>query len=504
MTARFRHWPVGFWMARFWIVVGGLVLAAGFSIALADRAAADEKNEAPSAEAPVSYYKDIRPLFQNHCQGCHQPAKAGGEYVMTSFERLIGGGESGEPAVKPGHPQESSLIAQITPVDGKAAMPKDKPPLADSEIQLIARWIAAGALDDSPMSDRSTYDRDHPPVYQAAPVITSIDFSPDGKLLAVSAYHEVVLHRVEASPAESSARPGDASATLAGRLIGMSERIESAVFSPDGKRLAVTGGSPGRMGELQVWNVETQELQLAQSIGYDTIYGASWSPDGTKIAFGCPDKTIRAVDSQTGQQVLFNGAHEDWVLDTVFSTQGTHLISVSRDMSMKLIEVATQRFVDNITSITPGALKGGLSAVDRHPSKDELLTGGADGAPKIYKMVREQARQIGDDFNLIRKFDAMPGRVFDVKFSRDGERIVAGSSWNGAGEVRVYNVADGKTLAMASIPEGGVFAVAFSPDGKFIASGGFDGLIRYHDAATGQLLRVFSPAPLAEKVAASP
>ena len=112
-------------------------------------------------------------------------------------------------------------------------------------------------------------------------------------------------------------------------------------------------------------------------------------------------------------------------------------------------------------------------------------------------MVREQARQIGDDFNLIRKFDAMPGRVFDVKFSRDGERIVAGSSYNGAGEVRVYNVADGKLLTNIAAPEGGVFAVAFSADGKFVASGGFDGLVRYHDAATGKLLRIFSPAPIA-------
>ncbi len=59
--------------------------------------------------------------------------------------------------------------------------------------------------------------------------------------------------------------------------------------------------------------------------------------------------------------MLYQGAHSDWVLDTVFSKDGTYLISVSRDRSMKLVEVATQRFVDNITSITPGALKGGLT-----------------------------------------------------------------------------------------------------------------------------------------------
>ena len=56
------------------------------------------------------------------------------------------------------------------------------------------------------------------------------------------------------------------------------------------------------------------------------------------------------------------------MLDTVFSADGTHLISVGRDMAAKLTEVATQRFVDNITSITPGALKGGLAAVRATPS----------------------------------------------------------------------------------------------------------------------------------------
>ena len=80
----------------------------------------------------------------------------------------------------------------------------------------------------------------------------------------------------------------------------------------------------------------------------------SWSPDGTRIACGCADNTIRAFDAATGEQILFQGAHADWVLGTVFSQDGQHLVSISRDRSVKLTEVPTQRFVDNVTSITPG------------------------------------------------------------------------------------------------------------------------------------------------------
>lgn len=465
---------------------------ATFLAVLLSAAAIASAQEPPKKDTPsgkASYYKDIRPIFQAHCQGCHQPAKRGGEYVMTSFAALLKGGETGEAAVTPGNPTKSSVVAQITPKNGEAAMPKGKKPLADVEIALITRWIAEGAADDTPKSDQPQYDLAHPPVYNAPPVITSLDYSPDGTLLAVSGYHEVLLHKADGSG-------------LVARLIGMSERIESAEFSADGKFLAVTGGSPGRMGEVQCWDIAKKELKFSLTVGYDTIYGASWSPDGKMIGFGCPDNTLRAVNSETGEQVLFSGAHNDWVLDTVFSTKSDHIISVSRDMSMKLTEVATQRFIDNITSITPGALKGGLTSVDRHPMRDELLVGGSDGVPQLYKMVRTSVRVIGDNANLIRPYPAMPGRVFDVSFSRDGSRVVAGSSFNGAGQVRVYNTDTAADVAKIDIPTGGIFAVAFSADGKVVASGGFDGQIRLNDAATGALIKEFLPVTFENKTAA--
>src|SRR5262249_8553243 len=149
---------------------------------------------------------------------------------------------------------------------------------------------------------------------------------------------------------------------LVARLVGQAERIQSVAFSPDGQSLAVAGGSPGRFGEVQVWDVAKHKLRLSVPMTFDTVYGISWSPDGTKWAFGCADNTLRAIDAASGQQVLYQGAHNDWVLGTVFSRDGKYLASVSRDRTVKLTEVATQRFIDNVTSITPGALKGGLSA----------------------------------------------------------------------------------------------------------------------------------------------
>ncbi len=486
--------------------------------------AGDQKPDSGSkAPARVSYDKQVRPILQAHCQGCHQPAKAGGAYVMTAFERMLKGGESGEAAIVPGKAAESHLIELVTPHDGKAEMPQNKPALADSEIALLTDWISQGARDDTPTNLGRRYDAEHPPEYTRLPVIPALAFSPDGSLLAVAGFHEVVLWKANGSEP-------------AGRLVGLSERIESLAFSPDGKKLAVTGGQPSRMGEVQVWDVAKRKLTLSVPVTFDTVYGASWSPDGTKIAFGCTDNTVRAIDARTGEQVLFLGAHSDWAQDTVFSVDGSHLISVGRDMAAKLTEVATQRFVDNITSITPGALKGGLATVARHPQRDEIVIGGSDGEPKLYRVFRKTTRVIGDDSNLIREFPALPGRIYSVAVSTDGKRVAAGSSLDGfSGEVAVYNfdfdtalpenikainekvvtarsAAESaaldayhkqgvKLVSRVKVRAGGVYSVVFRPDGKVLAAAGGDGIIRLIDPEQGKILKEF--APVAVKTSSS-
>jgi WD40 repeat protein len=95
--------------------------------------------------------------------------------------------------------------------------------------------------------------------------------------------------------------------------------------------------------------------------------------------------------------------------------------------------------------------------------------GGADGTPRLYKLHRTVQRVIGDDANKVREFQAMPGRVFALRFNKDGSLFAAGSSLDGMGEVRVYSAADGKLVSrLEKIPA--VYTVAFRPDGKQLAS----------------------------------
>jgi WD40 repeat protein len=495
---------------------GCLLLAALFT----NRGLGAEKMamaETTPSSGKISYYHDIRPILQANCQGCHQPAKAKGSYVMTNFKGLLAGGETEGAAVVPQHPDKSSILKMVTPQKGEARMPKGKTPLAETEVSLITSWIEQGAQDDTPPDAKRHYDAEHPPIYLRPPVVPALDFSPDGKLLAVAGFHEVLLYENDG-------------ANLAGRLIGLTERVQSLRFSPDGRWLAVAGGDPARLGEIQVWDVSRRKLTVSAPITYDTLYGVSWSPDSKLIAFGCADNTVRAIEASSGKQVLQMASHSDWALSTTFSVKGDHIISGGRDMSVKLTEVASQRFIDNLTSITPGALKGGVLALATHPYLEHIIAAGSDGTPKAYRIFREVSREIGDDAQLIADLFPMTGRVFSVRFSLDGKRIACGSGLDRQGELLIctYDYTNdvprslrqimGKVpdtrkaadkqkledfkkqgirqLARVALSNSAIYSVAFTPDGNAVAAAGSDGMIRLFNATNGAVLKEFSSVPL--------
>ena len=458
----------------------------------------------------VSFVGEIEPIFRQQCYGCHQAAKRLGDYRMNEFSALLAGGESGEPAIVPGKPEQSYLVGQIVPDDGgHAEMPKPPgKPLSPDQVALIVRWIREGATDDSPVTDDGPlFDAEHPPVYLGPPTLPSADVSPDGSLVAVAGFHEVRLIEL-------------ASGNLHSRLVGLSPRINSVRFSPQGDRLVAAGGTPGEAGELQIWDVATGELRLSEWVTFDTLTGAAWSPDGRQVSFGGTDNVVRVIDAESGERLLYQGAHEDWVRDTVFTPDGNHVVSVARDMSCKLTEVETERFIDNITSITPGALSGGLSSVAMHPERNEILVGGADGVAKLYRVFRQTERRIGDDANLIRAMPPLPGRIFGVAISPDGSRFAALATIDNRSEVRVWEydfdgeLGDELKAILAKrvsdqtpeerqkadehrrrqtpivgqfvLDDTAAYAIRFAPDNRLVMTAA-DGTVRVWDDASGQL-----------------
>jgi len=462
-----------------------LTLVGAFS--LAERSDAAPQEVAP-AEKKVSYYRSVRPILQRRCSGCHFDGKREGGLSVVAASELAKGGEAGS-SIVPGQPDDSVLIQYVS--GEKPQMPINGDPLTSEQVLTLRTWIAQGAEDDTPADLGQAITSEHPPVYATPPVVTSMDYSPDGKLLAVSGYHEVLVHTLDGSAPVK-------------RLVGRSQRIESLSFSPNGQVLAVAGGTPSLFGEVQLWNVAESKLLHSITVSYDTLFGISFNGDGSLVSFGGADNRVRVAKVESGEIVMRMDAHSDWVQGTTFSLKNDHLISVSRDRSMKLTIVASGQFVDNITSITPGALKGGLVDVQRHPTLEQVLSVGADGEPRMYKIFREQARQIGDDFNLVRAYQKLPGRLCDVDLSASGNKFVVGSSTAVSGAARVYLTEDPAKIVDIPGLTAPVFAVSFRPDELQVAVSGFDGMIRLCNAETGAVDSTFPAAPITPASPASP
>jgi len=462
-----------------------LALFGAFSLVARSDAA---PQEAAPAEKKVSYYRSVRPILQRRCSGCHFDGKREGGLSVVAVNELTKGGEAGA-SIVPGKPDDSVLIQYVS--GEKPQMPINGDPLTSEQVLTLRTWIAQGAEDDTPADLGQAITSEHPPVYATPPVVTSMDYSPDGKLLAVSGYHEVLVHTLDGSAPVK-------------RLVGRSQRIESLAFSPSGQVLAVAGGTPSLFGEVQLWNVAESKLLHSITVSYDTLFGISFNGDGSLVSFGGADNRVRVAKVESGEVVMRMDAHSDWVQGTTFSLQNDHLISVSRDRSMKLTIVASGQFVDNITSITPGALKGGLVDVQRHPTLEQVLSVGADGEPRMYKIFREQARQIGDDFNLVRAYQKLPGRLCDVDLSASGNKFVVGSSTAVSGAARVYLTEDPAKIVDIPGLTAPVFAVSFRPDALQVAVSGFDGMIRLCNAETGAVDSTFPAAPITPASPASP
>jgi WD40 repeat protein len=300
-------------------------------------------------------------------------------------------------------------------------------------------------------------------------------FSPDGKLLAVSGSREILLHSVD-----GSAPPK--------RLPGLSDRILSLAFSKDGSLLVAGGGSPARFGEIQFWDLPEGKLRRSVMLTGDTVFGVSLSPDGTRVAAGCTDNTVRIVDTASGKELTKMGAHENWVLGTVFGVDGKRVVSVGRDRSAKLTDTATGAFQENVN-----LLRGELAAVARHPLKDIVVIGGDDRIAYVYLMDRPKNMKIADDTTLIRKLERQNGVIAALAWSPDGKRIAVGGS---APEVNVYDADTGARLGACTGHSAGIYSLAFSPDSATLATGGFDGTVRLYDAATCAPKKAFVPVHL--------
>ena len=123
--------------------LGVLALASPLSGLMAESAAPP----APSAAGEVQFMRDIAPILVQNCFACHGPKEPEGDLRLDLFESMTKGEP---PAVVAGEPEHSGIIKMTTEEDSSSRMPRGEAPLTPAQIDLIRRWIQAGAKFDGP------------------------------------------------------------------------------------------------------------------------------------------------------------------------------------------------------------------------------------------------------------------------------------------------------------------------------------------------------------------
>ena len=434
------------------------------------------------AAAKISFRRDVWPIVKRHCWGCHSGADPKGGLNMDSVAAMLKGGDSG-PLFEKGKPDES-LLLEMTRGDEPEMPPKQRP-LSIAKINTLRGWIYAGAKDDSTAADKELRIR-IPEKYQYAPAVSSITMSADGKRIAAACRSEVVLIDAE----------GDAAPI---RIATQSDLVTHVEFSPDGKLLAATGGSPARVGKVQFFNPTDGKLISTRDVGHDTLFRGNFSPDNKAIALGGPDGSVYIVPVDLKAKVRKIDLHSDWVMDVAFTPDGKMIVSGSRDKATKIASVETGKLLrsvdasNEIISAVAADAQFAISAGrNRLPITFEFkvaLQGVAvSGAGNGSRPVSRRAQ-------YAKNLEAQPNFVLDMASSGDRKLVAVAGVYN---DVRIYDVTKRVRTAIIQNVPGPIFSVALNQDGTRIVIGSKSGKVQIHQLPDGKLLKSVMPVPVEE------
>jgi RNA polymerase sigma factor (sigma-70 family) len=246
-------------------------------------------------------------------------------------------------------------------------------------------------------------------------------------------------------------------------------------FSADGKRMAV----PSSTQVVLLDAVSGKELRRLQGHP-ETIQSLAFSPDGKLLAAGGDGKSVCLWDVGTGKQLHVLKGHQQQVPSVAFSADGQILASASHDRTVRLWDVATgqerRRFTHQERD--DDAIQT-IHFVPKHPW---LVTGGLRTIRVWDLSTGKEVRRFRGHFCLC---------DCPVTLSPDGTKL-ASRNGDEQGQILLWDLQTGKRLCPPQGHQRPIGSVAFSPDGKTLATGSWDETLRLWDAASGKEVRRFA------------
>lgn len=308
--------------------------------------------------------------------------------------------------------------------------------------------------------------------------IGGMQYSPDGKLLAVASSIGVWLYDTETYRERAL-------------LTGHPSLVSSVCFSPDGRILA----SGSWDGTIKLWDVATGTLQRTLTSLGSVVMSVRFSPDRQTLASASAGEEwgygIELWDVTTGSLRRFLSPEDpSEALSMDFSPDGQTLASGYTDDEMRLWDVATGDLQQTFSEHTERRYHVRFDSVRFSPDGQTLVSASQvvtrQGGHKIYK-IRIWNVTSGEPVKMltIGGVDA----VSSVSWSADGQTLARG---NLDGTIRLWDAARGEPVKMLIDHTDAVTNMCWSADGQTLASASRDGTIRLWDVATGAPRHTFT------------
>ncbi len=239
-------------------------------------------------------------------------------------------------------------------------------------------------------------------------------------------------------------------AHLHNTLTGHSAEARQVTFSPDAQVLA----SSSVDGMVKLWSVS--DGQLIRTLSHpEGVTSISFSPDGQLLASGSYDHAVRLWLTNNGTLLRTLTGHEGTVWSVAVSPDGQSIASSGEDKTVKL-----WRLSDGVLLRTCSGHNLNVWSVDFSPDGQWLASGSFDKTVKLWRV---------ETGTLVRSLSGHTQAVVHVAFSPNGELLASGGDDS---SIRLWRVQDGKLVDTLNGGTDHVYTVAFSPDGQWLASGG--------------------------------
>jgi eukaryotic-like serine/threonine-protein kinase len=225
------------------------------------------------------------------------------------------------------------------------------------------------------------------------------------------------------------------------------------------------------------------------------VHSVAFSSDGERLASASGDGTVKVWNSRTGKVIQTIPAHKGFASSVAFHPDGDHLISVGADKLVKVWYLAADPFPRKVFEHPCDAVHmfGTAYAAAFSPLDHNHLAVGCEGAVRVWNWRTEKP---------VHTFPGQGNHRLSLAFSRDGKRLASGN-WRGS--VNLWNPeAGGESLRTFPETRHAIAALAFSPDSERLAAACFGRRVDVWETATGKRLRSLSQSGLVLGVAFSP